>query len=433
MKIAFYLENKNIESVDFSTPEKGNPGCGGTEYLFVALPYYLAQHQKQICTPVLFANIANQLPEALEVVQADDVYVAARKAHEIGCDVFVYRPKRHQEMDILDLVQKLDLPTIGWAHITPKSCYIRKMAQTPAFKALVCVEHEQYDLIQDSPLKNKLTFIVNGFDVDSFRLFDLPEKNLKSVVYLGALIPRKGFHLLAHAWPDVLANVPDAHLTVIGTGSLYDEKSVLGPLGVADQSYEEEHIIPYLTDNDNVPLPSVYFAGKLGHEKKEILHRALIGVPNPTGLTENCPGSSLEFSACGTAIVSGAYFGIMDTVQDRVTGLLGRNKEDLVRNICFLLDNPKQALSMGREGEAFVRDRYNWNKVTQQWVAFLKQVIMDQKIERKPFKSNIYRHHKSLIIINRLLQLTFGRLFIWPFIYEIKEKLYPKLAAIRNK
>ena len=41
MKVAFYLENKDIQNVDFSHPELGNPGCGGTQFLFAATPYYL--------------------------------------------------------------------------------------------------------------------------------------------------------------------------------------------------------------------------------------------------------------------------------------------------------------------------------------------------------------------------------------------------------
>ena len=44
MKVAFYLENKDIQKVDFTNPELGNPGCGGTQFLFAATPYYLKKY-----------------------------------------------------------------------------------------------------------------------------------------------------------------------------------------------------------------------------------------------------------------------------------------------------------------------------------------------------------------------------------------------------
>ena len=69
------------------------------------------------------------------------------------------------------------------------------MARNNFLKALVCVEHEQHDHIQDTALASrfKTTFIVNGFDVGNFRLENPPEKQNNLVVYLGALVPQKGF------------------------------------------------------------------------------------------------------------------------------------------------------------------------------------------------------------------------------------------------
>lgn len=42
----------------------------------------------------------------------------------------------------------------------------------------------------------------------------------KKVVYSGALIKQKGFHILAKAWKNILKAVPDAELYVLG-GGLY--------------------------------------------------------------------------------------------------------------------------------------------------------------------------------------------------------------------
>ena len=34
MKVAFYLDNKSHNDVDYSNPESGNPRMGGSQYMF---------------------------------------------------------------------------------------------------------------------------------------------------------------------------------------------------------------------------------------------------------------------------------------------------------------------------------------------------------------------------------------------------------------
>lgn len=67
MKIGFYLQNNGIKGVNCRTPEEGNPGIGGTEYLFIAIPYALSvygcSHEVS-----LIANSIENLPSGLETV-----------------------------------------------------------------------------------------------------------------------------------------------------------------------------------------------------------------------------------------------------------------------------------------------------------------------------------------------------------------------------
>ena len=67
------------------------------------------------------------------------------------------------------------------------------MGRSKCLRKLVCVEHEQYDQVQDTLLavRGKLTFIVNGFDSAHYPLKHPPKKDENLVVYLGALVPRR--------------------------------------------------------------------------------------------------------------------------------------------------------------------------------------------------------------------------------------------------
>ena len=318
-------------------------------------------------------------------------------------------------------------------HILPHLLLLRSIAKSQYIRSLVCVEHEQHDFIKDSPVWNKLTYIVNGFDVQNFQLTKPLKKNKNLIVYLGALIPQKGFHMLAKVWPKIILKNPDARLVVIGTGKLYDEKDQLGYLKIAEKSYEDKYIIPYLCDEKKKIIPSVNFVGKLGHEKKELLYKASIGIVNPTGNTENCPGASLEFQACGTPIVTSVKYGLLDTVKHNKTGLLGRGANDLIQNILKLLDNHDQALLLGKNGPIFVSNRYNWRKVTDEWSSLLVKVNKGDKIIIKSMKHNYFHNYKIFIYINCFFQKIFGKIFFWPAVNELRSlvsKFYKKILKV---
>jgi len=423
-KVAFYLENQRIPEVNLSQPELGNPGCGGTEYLFVALPYFLKLLQSEKCQPIILANHTTNLPKDIANYQVKDACEAARMAKNLGCSIFVYRPRRALEAELIKLIDELELRSIAWFHITPVASHLRALAKSSFIKATVCVEREQHDLAKDTAIWNKLTCIVNGFDLGGYQLPNPPEKDPNMVVFIGALVLQKGFHLLARAWPDVIARNPDAKLMVIGTGALYDNKAALGPWEIAEESYEKEFIIPYLQGDDGKPMPSVKFLGKLGTEKKFFLYQAILGIPNPTGQTENCPGSALEIQASGTAVVSGAYYGMLDTIRHGETGILGLTKNDLINNICTLLENPDRARKLGQNGIKFIDERYNFENVTTEWCE-LFEIIENCEVPKViSFKSNLHKHAKILILINRFFQIVFGRFIAWPTVTEIKSKVY---------
>ena len=396
MKGAFYLENGAIPDVDLSQPSLGNPGCGGTQYMFAAIPFYLAAaEEKTGCRPFILANHVDRLPGNVANRRATNVLEAARLAKEEGCDVFVYRPRRHLEAELLALIDRLGLPTVARFSITPTGPYLRALAKSSSIKAVVCVGREQHDLAWDTPVWPKLTCITNSFDVDGFRLANPPAREPGLVVYLGALVPQKGFHLLARAWLRVLRRHPEARLAVIGSGALYGA-ATLGTWGVAAPEYEAR-FAPHLAGPDRRPHPSVSFLGKLGLEKKEWLYRASVGVPNPGGQTENCPGSAVEFQACGTAVVSAAAYGLLDTVRHGETGLLGRGENDLANNICALLDDPAKAEAMGRNGVDFVRETFDVDTINAEWRDLFDRLARGARPKVVPFKWNLHRHAKFLI------------------------------------
>ena len=63
MKVAFYCPNKNLGDVDFRNPSIGNPGCGATEYLQVAIPYMLNLYYGSLFESIIIADNTDNLPK----------------------------------------------------------------------------------------------------------------------------------------------------------------------------------------------------------------------------------------------------------------------------------------------------------------------------------------------------------------------------------
>ena len=167
MKIGFFLDNKNLRHTDFRQPWEGSPGVGASEYLQVTLPYFIAQYGGESVETCIFAPYIDLLPSDIPCYETPSVIHATRKAKAAGVDYFVYWPHLHEETRMLDVLDDLQLASIGISQLTPHPIHVRRLAKVKALKALVCVGREQYDYLMDSPLYKKLAYIDNGVQVSS--------------------------------------------------------------------------------------------------------------------------------------------------------------------------------------------------------------------------------------------------------------------------
>ena len=200
----------------------------------------------------------------------------------------------------------------------------------------------------------------------------------------------------------LLKERPKAKLKVIGSGKVYDRGAKLGKWNIAQEEYEER-FMPFLLDTDGKLLDSVEFLGLMGNEKFAIMKKARIGVVNPTALTEMCPGSALEFQACGVPVISGAMGGLFDTVQHNNTGILVRNNKKLTRALIELLENDNMNYQYGLNASKFVSGKFDYNKVCSKWISLFYNVYNDQNINsvRPRVKRNIFKDIKYIRLLIR--------------------------------
>lgn len=371
MKIAFFIDNKDVAGVDCRNIDSYNPGLGGTHYMFFLISSLLSRRDNQlevsliVTAPGLFKPdmhivVLPSMEEAWNWCDSNNIsYLTVRG----GASDFSAR-----SASLHDRLHRTKL--IVWCHNFLSLKELNLLDKCADVVRIINVGREQMDLYRDHPAFNKSDYIYNCVDVADIKTFVSrfnPDRQRKhTVTYMGAVIPGKGFHILAKAWPRIIKAVPDAELFVIGSGELYNKAAELGKWKLAGQDYENM-FIRHIT-SDGALLPGIHLMGILGKEKYDILSRTKIGVPNPSGLTETFCISAVEMQMMGARIVSKKCAGYLDTV---FNGVLYNRYDDLADYIIDELkkDTPRRSLS---ETTAFIEHNFSQTAVVGQWERLFK-------------------------------------------------------------
>lgn len=310
-KVAFYLDNSSLSSVDFSNLLSGNPGIGGTEYQFLLVSYLLEQRSSNII-PTLITRCKTSAPHK-SIYQVDNLfelceYCSANGIKTIVMNQLVFDEKLFDNYkDIFDIVL--------WDHNGMNLKRLNVVNARKYVKRIVCCGREMMDMYRDHPATLKSTYIYNMQPIQPKEWYKerIDFSDNHNVVYMGSIIPTKGFHVLARSWKTVIKHIPDAQLYVIGSGKLYDKNAQLGMYGIAEASYEQQ-FMKYLIDENGKVLDSVHFLGLLGNEKYEVLGKCKVAVPNPTGDSECLPLTTMEMQLMGCGITTIFHQAYLDTV-----------------------------------------------------------------------------------------------------------------------
>jgi phosphatidylinositol alpha-1,6-mannosyltransferase len=170
------------------------------------------------------------------------------------------------------------------------------------------------------------------------------------VVCVSRLVPRKGQDTLIKAWPEVLKQVPEAALLIVGNGPYsatlrkLTERSGLTPHVRFSGSVPEEELPAHFAAGDVFAMPCRTRRGGLDVEGLGIVY--------------------LEASAAGLPVVGGDSGGAPDAILEGETGYVvpGRGTAPLVARITRLLQDPAGARAMGEKGRAWVERDWSWDQ-----------------------------------------------------------------------
>ena len=425
MRIGFYINNSQFLQADCRNVIEGNPGIGGTWHLFLIVASQLALRENGIDVILFVQKDTGLLPDGPTIVEVKDNIEAIEYADRSEVDYMVLNLFRFPwtSYDYSRLKSKMKI--IVWCHNFATNKELVSLARNERVFKIVNVSKEQMDLYIDHEAYGKMDYVFNCVpflpeDIEIARRnpFGLREH---IVTYMGSLVTQKRFHVLASIWPDILKEVPDAELYVIGNGRVHDNNVKLGKYGIAAADYENM-FMPYLTDTNGAINEGVHFMGNMGIEKNKILQKTKVGVPNPTGLTETFCLCAVEMQSMGAVVTAMKAPGYYDTF---LNGVLVDNRKALKNSIIKLL------LSEGGYEDCNVKLRqlFSIESSVYKWESIFSG--QQQKIDREGINNKSYRLKwlKILIRKGKDCNLLPKRMLSLEAFLEIRDKVIMKLRG----
>ena len=282
-----------------------NPGIGGTHWVTLQIAARIAARAAYPVHIVLVGSGGNEwVQQNLVIQQVSKLRQAVPAAGTVAITPASVARHMGGEWSRSELIVVLHHPHVGRLELSPG-------VQPRAF-----VSVGQYAWHSNKSVNSavKHVWIPNPFPTWAIRNQQDMSKQANSPPtfgYVGALVPAKGFHLVARAWRQICESdvLPGAKLEVIGAKSLYglgDEH------GVVPTSWEYgNRILMELGDSAD----TVSFLGRIGQGKLAKFSRWTAGFGNPTGASEADPSSAKELIAAGVPLVAAADFGMWDMMR----------------------------------------------------------------------------------------------------------------------
>ncbi|MEO8099665.1 MAG: glycosyltransferase family 4 protein [Acidobacteriota bacterium] len=167
--------------------------------------------------------------------------------------------------------------------------------------------------------------------------------------FVGRVARDKGIEFLAAAWQPLSLRFPDAHLLLCGSDDLSD------PVSPATLEALRTHPRVHLMGPRYLDVPAIY---------------AVSDVCVLPTFREGLPQVALEAGAMGLPLVSTRVTGVVDAVQDGVTGLLvpARDAAQLADALERLLRDATLRQTLGTAARRYVHSRFSSDRVHQMWM-----------------------------------------------------------------
>jgi len=239
-----------------------------------------------------------------------------------------------------------------------------KYAYKKAAKVLCISRFTEQAILKHVHLKN--CAVVNlGVDFDKFqRPNDISRKSPeKTIISVGALKERKGYHISIPAVGLAKKKYPNLQYYIVGDQS---RKNYFAELKKLIKQCNLDNSVSFLENISDKALISLY-------------HRADLFLLTPVNLDNNFEGFGLvylEAAACGLPVIGSKNCGAEDIIEPNYNGSLvsQNNIAETAKAVLYLLDNPAAARTLGEQGREKAR-KMTWENTVNQYLAIYRSIL----------------------------------------------------------
>ncbi|HEX8968953.1 MAG TPA: glycosyltransferase family 4 protein, partial [Chloroflexota bacterium] len=216
----------------------------------------------------------------------------------------------------------------------------------------------------------RISVIRSGVDTDRFqprervaarqRLGLLPETGV--VLFVGNLEPRKQLDVLLRATASVREQVPDVVLLVVGSGQSAGAQDQTARLRRLTSALGLDNVVRFMGRLDDARLLDAYAAADAF---------ALTSTSEAQGIV------ALEAMACGLPVVATAVGGLLDTIEDGVTGFLVPSGaiDAVADRLVDLLRDGARRQTVGAAARRAVEERFSWPRAIDATLSVYREVF----------------------------------------------------------
>ena len=258
---------------------------------------------------------------------------------------------------------------VWWAKVFPFNLLLRRIGSSvDVLTYLGEFTRKAISKALSARAQSAMVKIAPGIDVEHFIPTDasplresLGLTDKKVIVSVGRLVHRKGQDHLIEAMPEILKNVPRAHLLLVGEGPYREHLQKL----VHQLKLES----------------SVTFIGRIQYQDLPmyICVGDIFAMPSRSRLmgleVEGLGIVYLEASSCGLPVLAGDSGGAPDAVIQNETGLVvsGTDNKEIASAAVALLTNLEASQKMGTVGRQWIVDNWRWEIWSKAFEELLKK------------------------------------------------------------
>ena len=229
----------------------------------------------------------------------------------------------------------------------------------PQLNRIVCPSNQsKADVIEELKVNEEnVDVVLNGIDLDSFNRDERVEKKpYRIITTASADVPLKGLKFLIEAMTEIIEEIPEAHLMVLGRAKKE------GDIAKQISRLNLEEKISFRSGLSQSEVVSLYASS----------HICVI-----PSLYEGFGFGAGEAMACGLPLISTQSGGLKEVIGQDAVIIEARSSKAIVKAVKDLFSNKEKQLALSRAGRKRMENEFNWMKAAEAYEEIYSKTIKE--------------------------------------------------------